>query len=130
MSRNLTLSRRELLLSSLAAPAIAAPKRSPNFILITCDDMGYADIQPYRAEVGYTPNLARMAQQGTRFTSFYAAPVCSPSRASLMTGCYPKRVGLAHGSWHPVLMPGDWYGLNPNETTVARLLKSRNYATT
>ena len=126
----MALTRRELLLSSLAAPAIAAAKRSPNFILITCDDMGYADIQPYRPEVSYTPNLARMAQQGTRFTSFYAAPVCSPSRASLMTGCYPKRVGLAHGSWHPVLMPGDWYGLNPRETTVARLLKGRGYATT
>jgi arylsulfatase A-like enzyme len=126
----MALTRRELLLSSLAAPAIVAAQRPPNFVLITCDDMGYADIQPYRREVDYTPHLARMAQQGTRFTSFYSAPVCSPSRASLMTGCYPKRVGLAHGSWHPVLMPGDWYGLNPKETTVASLLKGRGYATT
>ncbi|MCS7026200.1 MAG: sulfatase-like hydrolase/transferase [Bryobacteraceae bacterium] len=122
-------SRRKLLANLLAVPAVHATKRTPNFILITCDDLGYADIQPYRREVSYTPHLERMARQGTRFTSFYAAPVCTPSRAALMTGCYPKRVGLAQGSWHAVLMPGDWFGLHPQETTVARLLKSKNYAT-
>jgi arylsulfatase A-like enzyme len=101
----------------------------PNFVLITCDDMGYADIEPYRADVEYTPHLARMAREGMRFTSWYAAPVCSPSRSALMTGCYPKRVGLSFGSWHAVLMPGDWHGLNPKEITVARLLQGLGYAT-
>lgn len=120
--------RRELL-AGLATPALAAAEQRPNFILITCDDMGYADIEPYRKEVGYTPNLARMAREGMKFTSFYAAPVCSPSRSALMTGCYPKRVGLAFGSWHAVLMPGDWHGLNPDEVTVADVLKKQGYAT-
>jgi arylsulfatase A len=91
--------------------------------------MGYADIEPYRKEVDYTPHLARMAREGMKFSSWYSAPVCSPSRSALMTGCYPKRVGLSFGSWHAVLMPGDWHGLNPKEITVARLLKSKGYAT-
>ncbi|MBI3681607.1 MAG: sulfatase [Acidobacteria bacterium] len=116
-----------------AAGALAASRLEaatlPNFVLVTCDDLGYADIEPFGARPGCTPNLARMAREGVRFTSFYAAPVCSPSRAALMTGCYPRRVGLDFGSWHAVLMPGDWHGLNPGEITVARLLKSRGYAT-
>ncbi len=119
---------RRTFLGSLAAVASAATPK-PNFVLITCDDMGYADIAPYRAAVDYTPHLARMAKEGMRFTSWYAAPVCSPSRSALMTGCYPKRVGLSFGSWHAVLMPGDWHGLNPKEMTVARQLKSQGYAT-
>lgn len=125
------LSRRRALtaLSAATLPAAAQSQRLPNFVLITCDDMGYADIEPYRAEIDYTPHLARMAREGMKFSSWYSAPVCSPSRSSLMTGCYPKRVGLSFGSWHAVLMPGDWHGLNPSEITVARLLKSRGYAT-
>jgi len=122
------LTRREAM-AAFAGAASAASGRPPNFILITCDDLGYADIKPYRADVGYTPNLDRMAREGRRFTSFYATAVCTPSRAALMTGCYPKRVGLAMGSWHAVLMPGDWHGLNPSEITIARLLKGRGYAT-
>ena len=123
------LSRRSFLsiLPTLAATQTSTPK--PNFVLILCDDMGYADIEPYRSEVNYTPHLARMAREGFRFTSWYSAPVCSPSRASLMTGCYPKRVGLSFGSWHAVLMPGDWHGLNPTEITVAKLLKQKGYVT-
>lgn len=119
---------RRAAMGTIAASLSAATKK-PNFVLITCDDMGYADIEPYRLGVNYTPHLARMAKEGTRFTSWYAAPVCSPSRAALMTGCYPKRVGLSFGSWHAVLMPGDWHGLNPKEITVARLLKQNGYAT-
>jgi arylsulfatase A len=127
------LSRRHVL-SSLSAAALPVAAQAqggwpPNFVLITCDDMGYADIEPYRKEVDYTPNLARMAREGMKFTSWYSAPVCSPSRSALMTGCYPKRVGLSFGSWHAVLMPGDWHGLNPSEITVARLLKSKGYST-
>src|SRR3982751_872674 len=74
------------LLSSLAL----ADK--PNFIFINIDDMGYADIAPFGSKINRTPNLDRMAREGRKLTSFYAAPVCSPSRAALMTGCYPKRV--------------------------------------
>jgi arylsulfatase A-like enzyme len=116
-------------LASFAGFAMAAARRPPNFVLITCDDLGYADIHPYGTGIDYTPNLSRMAKEGVRFTSFYATAVCTPSRAALMTGCYPKRVGLAMGSWHGVLMPGDWHGLNPSEITVARLLKGRGYST-
>ena len=123
------MTRREWLSAASAVAVRAASPKTPNFVLITCDDMGYADIEPYRPEVGYTPHLARMAKEGMRFTSWYAAPVCSPSRAALMTGCYPKRVGLSFGSWHAVLMPGDWHGLNPSEVTVARLLQTKGYAT-
>lgn len=123
------MTRREWLSAASAVAVRAANPKPPNFVLITCDDMGYADLEPYRPEVGYTPHLARMAKEGMRFTSWYAAPVCSPSRAALMTGCYPKRVGLSFGSWHAVLMPGDWHGLNPSEITVARLLQTKGYAT-
>ncbi|MHC4993838.1 MAG: sulfatase family protein [Planctomycetota bacterium] len=101
----------------------------PNFIVVFIDDMGYADIGPFGSTANRTPNLDRMAAEGMRLTSFYAAPVCTPSRAALMTGCYPKRVGLMHGSWHGVLMPGDEHGLNPDEVTVAEALKARGYAT-
>ena len=75
------------LFSAAAVPATAADK--PNFIVINIDDLGYADIQPFGSKVNRTPNLNRMAKEGRRLTCFYAAPVCSPSRASLMTGCYP-----------------------------------------
>jgi len=117
------------ILGASAATAQMGTAPPPNFVLITCDDMGYADIEPYRKEVKHTPELARMAREGMKFTSWYAAPVCSPSRAALMTGCYPRRVGLSFGSWHAVLMPGDWHGLNPKETTVAKLLQAKGYAT-
>ncbi len=114
---------------TLLAGAVARQRRAPNFILITCDDLGYADIGPFNPGVRYTPALDRLAREGTRFTSFYATPVCTPSRAALMTGCYSKRVGLEKGSWHGVLMPGDWHGLNASEITVARVLKNKGYAT-
>jgi len=91
--------------------------------------MGYGDIGPYGSTLNRTPNLDRMAEEGMKLTSFYVAPVCTPARASLMTGCYPKRVGLERGSWHAVLMPGDQHGINPEEITVAELLKNRGYAT-
>lgn len=101
------------------------PKIKPNFIVINIDDMGYADIAPFGSEINRTPNLDRMAQEGRRMTSFYAAPVCSPSRAALMTGCYPKRaLPIPH-----VLFPGNDVGLSSNEVTVAEVLKQAGYAT-
>src|SRR5579885_2338539 len=102
----------------LAKPASAGEKtaaRRPNFIIINIDDLGYADIGPFGSKLNRTPNLDRMAKEGRKLTSFYAAPVCSPSRAALMTGCYPKRVLPIPG----VLFPGNAEGLSPNEVTVA-----------
>ncbi len=96
----------------------------PNIILINIDDLGYADIAPFGGKVP-TPNLDRMAQEGMKLTSHYAAPVCSPSRAAMMTGCYPKRV-LPISS---VLFPAAAVGLNPKEITIAEALKPAGYAT-
>ena len=114
-----------------AAKATKAPKaRKPNFVVIFIDDMGYGDIEPFGSKLNNTPHLNRMAAEGMKLTSFYVAcGVCSPSRAALMTGCYPKRVGLAMGSWHAVLFPGDTHGLNPKEITIADMLKASGYAT-
>ncbi len=107
------------------------PEDRPNVILINCDDLGYGDLGCYGSTVNETPHLDRLAAEGVRFTDFYqAAPVCSPSRAAMMTGCYPSRVGLAtneHGGW--VLFPGNAVGLNPEETTIADLLKQQGYST-
>src|SRR2546430_1618715 len=69
----------------------AADASKPNFIIINIDDLGYADIGPYGSN-NRKPQLDRMAREGRKLTSHYAAPVCSPSRAALMTGCYPQRV--------------------------------------
>lgn len=96
----------------------------PNIILINVDDLGYADIGPFGSSSS-TPHLDRMAAEGMKLTSHYAAPVCSPSRASMMTGCYPKRVlPIPH-----VLFPAAQVGLNPEETTVAEVLKQAGYKT-
>jgi arylsulfatase A-like enzyme len=102
----------------------------PNFIVIFIDDMGYGDIGPFGSKLNRTPHLDRMAKEGRRLTSFYvASPVCTPSRAALLTGSYPQRVGLARGSGHIVLFPGDPHGLHPDEVTIAETLKSVGYAT-
>ena len=119
---------------SMGATALLADtskaKRKPNFVVIFIDDMGYGDIEPFGSELNKTPQLNRMAAEGMKLTSFYvAAPVCTPSRAALMTGCYPKRVGLATGSWSIVLFPKDPHGLNPKEKTIATILKDAGYAT-
>ena len=103
----------------------AADSERPNFIVISIDDLGYGDIGPFGNTVNRTPNLDRLAMEGCRLTCFYAAPVCSPSRASLMTGCYPKRVL----SIPNVLFPGEDTGLAAGEITIAELLKDRGYAT-
>jgi arylsulfatase A len=106
---------------------------TPNVILINCDDLGYGDLGCYGSTLNRTPHLDRMAEEGTRFTDFYAtSPVCSPSRAALMTGCYPLRVGFggkASGGLGGVLFPGWSVGLNPAEVTIARLLSDQGYAT-
>jgi arylsulfatase A len=103
----------------------AASQRAPNFIVIFCDDMGYADIGPFGAEGYQTPHLDRMAREGMKFTDFYVGrSFCSPSRAALMTGCIPTRVGIG-GNFGPKSTTG----LNPDEMTIAEVLKQSDYAT-
>jgi len=118
-------------LSILEAGSFApADQRPPNFVVIFIDDMGYGDIGPFGSTINHTPHLDRMAEEGMKLTSFYvAAAVCTPSRAALLTGCYPKRVGLAKGSFHAVLFPGDKHGLHPDEITLAEVLRDAGYAT-
>ena len=106
--------------------SMGAVPEKPNIVFILADDLGYADLSCYGAKEIQTPNLDKLANEGVRFTNFYApAGVSTPTRASLMTGCYPKRVGL-HVA---VLPPNTRNGLNPNEITIAELLKKQGYAT-
>jgi arylsulfatase A len=100
-------------------------RHPPNFIIILADDQGYGDLGSYGHPTIRTPNLDRMAAEGQRWTSFYAAPVCTPSRAQLLTGRLAVRTGLAGG----VLFPDSTGGLQPDEITVAEILKTHGYAT-
>jgi len=103
----------------------------PNIILIFCDDLGYADLSCYGSLWNQTPEIDRMAVEGLKFTDFYAgAPVCTPSRAGLMTGCYARRVDLdldAKNNW--VLFPRAHKGINPKETILPEVLKNAGYST-
>ena len=106
--------------------AAKAGDRPPNIIFILTDDLGYTDLSGYGAKTIKTPRIDQMAAEGVRFTNFYStACVCTPTRASFLTGCYSKRVGLHHA----VLPPHSMYGLNPEEETLAELLKAQGYAT-
>ena len=107
----------------LGAQAFAAAAK-PNIVIIFIDDMGYGDIGPFGATKQKTPNLDRMASEGMKLTSFYAAPVCSVSRAQLLTGCYGPRIDVPG-----VYGPGSKNGLNPAEFTIAERLKEQGYAT-
>jgi arylsulfatase A-like enzyme len=105
--------------------AVEEARRPPNIVIIFIDDMGYADIGPFGAQAYPTPHLDQMAAEGRVFTDFHSATaVCSASRAALLTGCYAERVDI-----QGALFPGDRHGLNPDETTLAELCKSRGYAT-
>ncbi len=111
--------------------AADGPTRPPNIIILFCDNLGYGDIGPFGSTLHRTPALDRMAREGRRFTHFYAsAGVCTPSRASLLTGCYSQRVGL-HTTPRDgiVLRPLSPFGLAPEEVTIAEVLKSRGYRT-
>ncbi|MGB5387540.1 MAG: sulfatase, partial [Eudoraea sp.] len=100
----------------------AAP---PNIVLIFTDDQGYQDVGAYGADDILTPNLDQMANEGIMLSSFYAAQaVCSASRAGLLTGCYPNRIGI-----HNAFMPDSKIGLNASETTIAEMLKAKGYST-
>lgn len=103
----------------------AAPARTPNFIIIHLDDMGYGDLGITGASGYQTPQLDRMAREGIFFTRYYSPQaVCSASRAGLLTGCYPNRVGISGA-----LMPDAKTGLDPSEETIADVLKKRDYKT-
>ncbi len=125
-------------LSTLGGSALASgeegkkPKgKKPNFIVVFTDNLGYGDIEPFGSTVHRTPNLNRMAREGRKFTHFcVTAGVCTPSRSSLITGCYSQRVGMhdnPRDGW--VLRPVSPYGLNPSEITIAEVLKEQGYAT-
>lgn len=116
----------QLLMGSGAALSQTATDHPPNIILIFVDDQGYYDLGCYGATEVKTPRIDRMAQEGIRFTDYYAAaPICSPSRAGLLTGCYPRRIG--NETWvHRADSPS---GIHPNELTLAELLKTTGYAT-
>ncbi|XP_028916843.1 arylsulfatase A [Ornithorhynchus anatinus] len=111
---------------ALALAAARVASRPPNFVVIFADDLGYGDLGSYGHPRSATPHLDRMAAGGLRFTDFYSTcPVCSPSRASLLTGRYQTRSGLFPG----VLYPGSRGGLPPAEVTVAEVLAARGYLT-
>lgn len=100
-------------------------KKKPNIIFILTDDQGYNDLSCYGAKDIYSPNIDSLAANGAIFSSYYATnPVCSASRASIMTGCYADRIGVFNA-----YMPENKFGLNPNETTIAEMLKKQNYKT-
>ena len=108
------------------APLDAAAERPPNIVFILVDDQGYYDLGCYGAAEVRTPRIDGLATAGTRFTDYYAAaPICSPSRAGLLTGCYPRRVGNA--IW--VHRADSQSGIHPDELTLPELLRSGGYAT-
>jgi arylsulfatase A len=109
----------------------SATGAKPNFVLIFCDDMGYGDVGCFGSKANRTPSIDRMAAEGTRFTSFYVTSgVCTPSRSSLMTGCYPRRVNMhVDAAGLCVLFPVSPKGLNPSEVTIAEILQRQGYAT-
>lgn len=97
----------------------------PNIVIVYTDDQGYADVGVFGAKGFKTPNLDRLAGEGRIFRNFHAAqPVCSASRAALLTGCYPNRIGI-----HGALPPGATAGISSHEMTLAELVKQKNYAT-
>ncbi|MBM3735484.1 MAG: sulfatase [Acidobacteria bacterium] len=118
------MTRRAFLASSAGTAFAQSGGRKPNFIVILADDLGYGDLGCYGSPNIRTPNLDRMARDGVRFTSFYAQPVCGPSRAALLTGCYPPRNSLAFNH-----LPGFVTGIHPDEVTIPEVLKQAGYAT-
>lgn len=122
-----------LLAQTLCLTGSVTEARKPNVIVVLCDNLGNGDVKCFNADsLHRTPHLDRMAAEGMKFTSFYSASgVCTPSRAALMTGCYPCRVDMhVSDTGGLVLQPVAAKGLNPAETTLAEVMKSAGYATT
>ncbi|WP_395737642.1 sulfatase [Prosthecobacter sp.] len=116
------------LLLLLSVSSLAA---GPNIVFIFVDNFGSGDLGCFGSKIHRTPNVDRLASEGARFTSFYVASgVCTPSRAALMTGCYPRRIGMhISDTGGAVLQPLARKGLNPSEVTIAEVLKGAGYAT-
>lgn len=114
--------RRLVLLGLLGLPNLLEATTQPNIVLIVADDLGWADVS-YHAQRADTPNIDRLVAEGVELDRFYVAPMCSPTRAGLMTGRYPIRFGLARA----VIPPQRNFGLDPAETTVAEALAERGY---
>ncbi|PHN08115.1 sulfatase family protein [Flavilitoribacter nigricans] len=113
----------------LGLTLLPAQDRPPNFVIIFCDDLGYGDLSAFGNPTIRTPNLDRMAAEGQKWTQFYVAdPVCTPSRAALMTGRYPVRNGMSSAK-RVVLFPDSAGGLPKDEVTIAEVLKQKGYAT-
>ncbi|MSR42308.1 MAG: arylsulfatase [Phycisphaerales bacterium] len=118
--------------TACASNATRANDELPNLVIIFCDDLGWGDLPGFAldgvAAPAYTremPNIARLEREGARFTNFYTAqPVCSASRAALLTGCYPNRIGI-----HGALFPDAKHGIQSGEITLAEMLRSKGYAT-
>lgn len=114
-----------MFVGGVRAADAATEARPPNIVLILTDDQGYADVGVFGAGGFKTPNIDRLAAQGRLFRQFYVAQaVCSASRAALLTGCYPNRIGFSGA-----LGPHSRIGISSNEVTLAQLVKQRNYAT-
>lgn len=114
------------LVAALCFVASVLHAATPNFIIIFADDQGYGDLSCFGSTTIKTPHIDRLATEGRKFTSFMvASPVCTPSRSTLLTACYPKRLGMHQH----VLFPSSKKGLNPAEHTIADHLKSQGYAT-
>lgn len=118
-----------LAVTGLEARPARAAERPPNFLVILCDNLGYGDIGCFGSTKHRTPHVDRLAREGMRFTDFYSSSgVCTPSRASLMTGCYPRRVNMhVSDRGASVLQPVARKGLHPDEVTIAEVLKKRGY---
>eukprot|EP01031_Cornospumella_fuschlensis_P048676 gene48676-59599_t len=102
-----------------------AQAATPNIVIIFMDDMGYADVSCFGAQGYQTPNIDRLAKEGRKFTNFHVAqPVCSASRAAILTGCYSNRIGI-----HGALSPKATHGINAGEMTLAEMVKQKGYAT-
>ena len=101
-------------------------KSKPNLIVIFADDLGYGDLGCYGSKVNRTPYINSLAENGVKFTDFHmVASICSPARSALLTGCYPKRIGMSSG----IIRPGDKRGINPNELNIAKVAKACGYKT-
>lgn len=114
-----------LIFLSLSNFTFAQTQKTPNVVIIYFDDMGYGDLEPYGMTGVPMPNFDQLSREGTRFTHFNVAqPICTASRAALLTGCYPNRIGISGA-----VLPGSSMALNPNEETIASLLKAKGYKT-
>ena len=122
---------RTILLTLFGVWAMHAAAAAPNYVLIFCDDLGYGDLGCYGSTKNRTPRIDAMSKEGMRFTSFLSSsPVCTPSRASLLTGCYARRVGMHEDfTGHWVLIPRSRRGMHADEWTLPEILKAKGYAT-